>query len=148
MAIAELSPLARIELFYGAVPLVDDLLSIPAGLTHVSAIHTSEGLLTPSSWLMRSGRRVGFVAAPTDEVLGVAGLRDATYPEWEDSIIETDEATTVARAALNLHANRASGQSLDQEEHLRRQLAAQEEYEGTKRNSVGRIPSGSRPVLE
>lgn len=148
MAIAELSPLARIEIFYGEVPLIDGFLNLPAGLTHVSGIHTTSGLMTPSSWLPRSGRRIGFVSTPTDAVLGVSGLRDAAYPEWEDSIIETDEATTIARSALHLHANRAAGQALDQEEHLRRQLAAQDEYERTKRNSVGRIPAGSRLVLE
>lgn len=148
MAIAELSPLARIEMFYGEVPVVADHLVLPAGLTHVSTIHTTAGPLTAMSWAPRSGRRIGFTTTPSEATYGVSGLRDATYPEWEDSVIETDEATTVARAALNLHANRAAGQALDQEEHLRRQLAAQEEYERTKRNSVGRIPAGSRPVLE
>lgn len=148
MAVAELSPLARLEIFYGEIPVINEYLNLPAGLTHVAAVHTTTGQMTPNSWITRSGRRIGFVVAPTDATLGVSGLRDAAYPEWEDSVIETDEATTVARAALHLHANRAAGQALDQEEHLRRQLAAQDEYERTKRNSVGRIPAGTRPVLE
>ncbi len=148
LAIAELSPLSRIEVFYPAVPLSDLVVPIPNGLTHISAVSTASGLLTPTSWTIQSGRTILLTAALTDVVLGVTGIRDAAYPEWVYRIIETDEATTVARAALHLHAARAAGQGIDQEEHLRRQLAAQDEYERTKRNSVGRIPSGTRPVLE
>jgi hypothetical protein len=148
LTIAELSPLSRIEVFYGAVPLVDTVLVIPAGITHVSAVTTSTGPLTPSSWRMGTGRTIVLSDILTDTVIGISGIRDASYPQWEDSIIECDEATAVARASLHLHAARAAGQGIDQEEHLRRQLAAQDEYERTKRNSVGRIPAGTRPVLE
>jgi hypothetical protein len=148
IAVAELSPLARIELFYDAVVVASDLLTLPAGITHVSTVHTSTGLLTPGSWILRSGRRIGLTATTDETTLGITAIRDAIYPLWEDSILEVDEATTVARAAMHLHANRAAGTGLDQEEHLRRQLAAQEEYERLKRNSVGRIPAGSRMILE
>lgn len=149
LSIAELSPLARIEVFYGEVPISSDLfMTIPSGLTHIAAVHTTTGLLTPASWTMRSGRRISLADDPSVTTLGITGLRDAAYPEWEDSIVETDEATTVARTALHLHASRASGPGIDQEEHLRRQLAAQDEYDRTKRNSVGRIVTGSRAVLE
>jgi hypothetical protein len=74
-------------------------------------------------------------------------LRHPGYPPYETSIIETNPTATSEIAAFHLHQARASGQALDFEEHLRRQLAAEQTAERAKRNSVTRFPSGTREVL-
>ena len=147
-AITELAPLARIEVHLPSVPNLEDEIVIPHGITHVSAVYDGGALVAQSGWTLVGGRRLTFTTAPSNDLVTVIGLRDASLPRWEDSIVETDEASTIARAAQHLHASKARGQGLDQEEHLRRQLAAQDEYERAKRNSVGRIPPGTRPVRD
>jgi len=147
IAVNELSEQARIEVRIEDALVVDDLFTLPAGITHISEIWSNEDKLLPVDWHVRTGRRIAWEATPTEPV-DLVGIRSATFPLWEDSIIESDPFTTSARAAFLLHANRAGGAAIDPEEHLRRQLAASDDYERGKRNSVGRIPPGSRPVLE
>lgn len=147
VAINELSLQTRIETRFEAIAIANDLLVVPKGITHVSEIYANGTKLTPDAWHMRSGRRIFFDTTP-DAPLDLIGLRQAGFPQFEDSIVETDPAATIARAANLLHANRAGGAAIDTEEHLRRQLAAADDFERARRTAVGRILPGTRIVVD
>jgi hypothetical protein len=147
IAVNELAQQVRTEVRLEDITIDDDLTTLPRGITHVSEIWADGVKLKPGDWLMRSGRRVGFTTTPAEPV-DLIGQREAGFPVWEDSIVETDPFTTVARASMLLHANRAGGAAIDPDEHLRRQLAAADDFERGRRTSVGRILPGSRAVLE
>lgn len=147
MAVNELAEQVRTEVRLEAVTVTNDLVTLPRGITHVAEVWADGIKLRPDAWLMRAGRRVGFISTPTDPV-DIIGQREAGFPVWEDSIVETDAFTTVARAAFLLHANRAGGAAIDTEEHLRRQLAAADDFERGRRTAVGRILAGSRMVID
>jgi hypothetical protein len=148
MAINELSNQARIELRINDIQAdEDDIITIPNGVTHISEVWGDNEAILPATWRPLPGRRIIFETLP-DEPIDLIGIRQAGFPLWEDSIVETDPTTTVARAANLLHASRAGGAAVDPEEHLRRQLAAADDFERARRTSVGRIPPGTRPVLE
>lgn len=147
VAINELSQQTRIETRVENILVVNDLLTVPRGVTHITEIWANHIKLVASTWHMESGRRIAFDSTPEAPV-DLIGLRQASFPQFEDSIIETDSAATIARGANLLHANRAGGAAIDTEEHLRRQLAAADDYERARRIAVGRIPPGTRIVLE
>lgn len=147
LAINELAPQTRIDIRVEAITVTDDLATIPTGITHISEVWADGEKLLPTDWSMRPGRQIGFETTPSDPV-DLIGQRVASFPVWEDSIIETDAVSTIARAAFVLHTGRASSSATDLDEHLRRQLAAADDYERARRTSVGRIRPGTRPVLE
>mgnify|MGYP001545240127 FL=1 len=147
VAIDELSEQARIETRIEAIPVVDDLALVPDAITHVSAIFNDHEKMLPGDWHMEPGRQIAFDTSPNDPV-DLVGLRQAGYPMYEDSYIETNPTATIARAANFLHANRAGGAAIDTEEHLRRQLASADYFERARRTAVGRILPGTRAVLE
>lgn len=147
MAVNELSQQVRTEVRLENITITDDLTTLPRGIVTVAEVWADGVKLKPNEWIMRAGRQIGFPTTPAQPV-DIIGQREAGIPVWEDSVLETDPFTTVARAAFLLHANRAGGTAIDIEEHLRRQLAAADDFERGRRTAVGRIMPGSRAVLE
>jgi hypothetical protein len=146
-AIAEIAPMTRIEEQIGPMPAVLGEVALPKGINYVSEVFsdTTDAEVSRSTWDLRTRRRL--VVPTTNLAVHVRGLRDAVMPTWEDSIVETAVSTTIARAAITLHSSRASGPALDMEEHLRRQVAAQDDYERSLRRTAGRMPAGVREVM-
>jgi hypothetical protein len=147
VAVNELSQQTRIETRIENISVVDDLLVVPRGITHVSAVFANHIKQLPADWHMESGRRIAFDTSP-DAPVDLIGIRESGFPQYEDSLVETDVTATIARGANLLHANRAGGSAIDTEEHLRRQLASADDFERARRTAVGRIPPGTRIVLE
>ena len=149
LAISELAQQARIDMRLTNLDLLvdaDDRVVLPPELSHVSELWSNGTKLLPTEWSMMPNRRIQFSTTP-DAPTEVVAQRSAAAPVWEDSILEIDPPSLVARASNFLHASRAGGAAIDNEEHLRRQLAASDEYERVKRGAVGRIPPGSRAVI-
>ena len=147
IAINELSEQARIITRIQNILLdTNDDAIVPRGITHITEIWANGTKLLPADYTLYSGRRIHFATTP-DAPVDLIGLREAVFPRYEDSIVEVDAASVIARGANFLHANRAGGAAIDVEEHLRRQLAAADDFERAKRIAVGRIPPGTRVVL-
>lgn len=147
LSVSDTSELARIPVMLSGLEAVNGIASVPAGVTHISQVFDVDGApLTSASWGMQSGRRL-LVSGDLTGAISVLGIRDAGIPVWEDSIIETPSAVLVARSAMVLHAARAGGSAIDVEENLRRQMAAQDEYDRALRRSAGRVPRGMVEVL-
>ncbi len=146
-AVSDLSEITRIPVeITGLVLDADDIFVLPAGITHIATIYDGNDVLQPKDWSLLTGRRIKLLSEP-DDTVKVIGLRHASFPIWEDSIIETDPTATILKAAHILHSTRALGQALDFEEHLRRQLAAEQAADRATRNAVGRLLPGTREVL-
>src|SRR5688572_23484930 len=111
VSINELSEQARIEMRIEDALVVDDLFTLPAGVTHISEVWSDTDKLLPTDWHMRTGRRVAWETTPTEPVDLVA-IRAAVFPTWEDSVVESDPFTVSARAAMLLHASRAGGAAI------------------------------------
>lgn len=150
-AVQDLLYLSRIPYTLSDIAVPSDgLITLPDYLTHVVDVWVPDSdvgsvPLANDSWSLQPGRTL---YVDTDEsTVTVMVLSHAHVPLWEDSLVDIDPAVVIARAAHLLHANRAGSSTIDLDEHLRRQLAARDEYEQSRRSSVGRIPAGSRKIL-
>lgn len=152
VAVQDLLPLSRIQMTLPSIAIpTDGLIDLPLNVSHVYEVWVEdddEGLvrLAQNLWDTKPGRRVFIDSEADNATIGV--LAHASVPRWEDSLIDLDPAPVISRAAHLLHANRASSSTTDLDEHLRRQLAARDEYEQSKRSSVGRIPPGARKIID
>lgn len=151
VAVQDLTNLSRIQISLPALTLTDNLVTLPDHITHVTEVWVpddDEDLVRvgQTAWDTKPGRKL-YVDTEEDTVT-VTVLANATVPLWDDSLVDIEPASVIARAAHLLHANRAGSSTIDLEEHLRRQLAARDEYEQSKRSGVGRIPPGSRKVID
>ncbi len=135
-------------------------ITLPAGLTRVDTIwvdncasrNTVNGMeLTQNSWEPVVGRKVRVTidqqSLDVADTLVVRGTRQMRIPAFWDSEIDVESAPLVAGAAKELLAMRSGGPAVDVEEHLRRMLVAQQEFETSKRHSAGRPMPGSREVI-
>jgi hypothetical protein len=145
-AITELSPTAHIPIKLSNFVLTDSTILLPEYVSHIYLIYDDNDKISPLTWRAIDGRRIQFDTDPSGTIT-VMGLRSAGTATWDDSILETNPAATVALTAFHLHQNRASGQALDFEEHLRRQIAAEQTAERIRRNAVSRLPPGTRAIV-
>jgi len=162
----DMSERGRIPLRISGIPLVTTTytrrleLTLPAGFTRVDTLwvdncvarSTVEGMeLAQSMWEPRPGRKVvvaidGLSLAAGDTLIA-RGNRQMRVPAFWDSEIDVEASPLIAGAAKELLATRAGGPAVDVEEHLRRMLVAQQEFEATVRHSAGRPEAGSRLVI-
>lgn len=160
-AAKEMSGASRIPLAVSGLALVagsvegTKALTLPQGFLGVTSLYTAKGEEVPYDWwTTRPGRQLvltqdgGSADLETGDLVTVAGIRALYAPVWEDSVIEIEPTALKARAAVELLAARAGGAGVDAHEHLRRQLMAQQEYEGARRYAAGRMPAGIRPVID
>lgn len=148
----ELSPFARIPVRVDDVPVTEGEeagsveVVVPVGITRVHSV-TAGGIELPGSlWSMLSGRRI--LLTTDAETVSITGSRDGGVPKWEDSQLDFDAGAVVARVSAILHASRAASQTMDEEENLRRQMAAMDEYMELRRRSTGRPQTGQKEVIE
>jgi len=101
-------------------------------------------------WRLEPGRKLiigpDSVLAAGDTIT-ISGTRDLSFPLDEISTLDIEPTALVSRAAIELMATRSSGAALDQKEHLRRFVMAQQEFEQAVGTSAGRVPNGSRAVI-
>jgi hypothetical protein len=157
-AVSEVSDIARIEVHVPNIPLTtlsteSRVIQVPRGITHVHSVSVG-GLSIPlQGWNMQRGRQLNILGGASAEsgtqpFAAIIGIRPAGFSVWEDSILDFDSGTIIARVASLLHASRAGGQGADIDEHLRRQLAAMDEYQNLRSRAVGRPYPGSRLVID
>lgn len=145
VAVRDMAELSRIPVTL-ELAVASDAVTVPQLVTHIHQLYEDDTLLTNSAWDTLPGRRVYY---ETDELtLTVRGSRESWPPQWDDSLLDLPPAPIIARVAMQLHFNRARGNSSDLDEHLRRGMVAQDEWEQARRIVSGRIPSGSRLVLD
>ena len=149
----ELSSFARIPIRINGLEPVEGTESgtfevdIPYGISRVHNVIIDDEIALPGSgWVMRPGRKIFF--STDTELVSIEGIRDGTVPKWEDSYLDFDAGAVQARVAALLHASRAASQSMDEDENLRRQMAAMDEYMELRRRSTGRPQTGQRVVLD
>lgn len=149
-AISEVSDTARIQVHVPNIPIGEGgTIIVPRGLRDIHQVLLGDGTEIPfNKWNTRSGRRLIIQGAGNAEFAQVIGTRPAGIPRWEDSRLDYDSGTIVARAASLIHAKNARGQGRDMNEHLRRQLAAYDEFEVGRRRASGRPYAGSRTVVD
>lgn len=157
VAVRELAQRARIGVIIKDLALTEDAetgeltVTAPVGLTHTHTVYDAAGLeLREAQWAMRPGRRVVIQAGvvKVDDLVSLAGIRKLYFPQFDDSVVEIEPTSLVARAALELKAARAGGAGVDVKEHLRQQVLLQQEYEANLRHASGRPPAGIRPVID
>jgi hypothetical protein len=155
-AVREVATISRISVEISQIPVVTDTdgnreITIPDLVTHVTAVWDGATQLDADAWSMLPGRVIRLTdSAPetVSETLTITGVRTLSVPQFELSTLDIEPGVVIARAAVLLHAERARGGGVDVDEHLRRQLVAQEEFERNIRRVAGRIAQGSRPVID
>lgn len=153
-AITDLSSSIKIPVRTGNISFETDgggnfIIPVPNGFEYVNEIWHDNDEVDWDSWRLIPNRKIlvdagAVLTSPVD----IFGLRHAGYPVWDDSIIDHDVTAVVARASAYLHSTRAKGVATDPNEHLRRHLAALQEYEDNVRRTVGRIPANARRVIQ
>lgn len=159
VALSEISSRARIPLTVSGLTLVTGQVTetleatIPAGFTGIDMLLTAKGEEYPYDyWTTGPARKliittkVGSIAA--GDTVQVTGIRRLYLPQYDDSTSELEPTPVVARAAMELMASRAGGGGTDVNEHLRRQMMAEQEWQQSLRHAAGRVPGGLRPVME
>jgi hypothetical protein len=148
-ALADLGATARIKFSVPDVAVDEDFIfTAPRGFTHLSDLWVDDVQVSNLDWSLLPGRRVLVDGIDEDDLITVVGTRDAGIPVWDDSVLDIEPSPVIARAAMALHAMRAGGPGRDLDEHLRRQLAAQDEFERNHRRVAGRVATGSRRLIE
>jgi hypothetical protein len=154
-AFEEVKDVARIEVLTTGILFEPEgtstYVTVPRGMSHVNSINFELTEYGPATWAMSPNRRIAFLTTiPTTTIARsyITGIRQARPPVWMDSWLDFDPATMEAATAAALHFARAAGQGVDREDHLRRALSAEEQYQAKRRLNVGRLPPGLRAVLE
>lgn len=149
VALAEISRTARIETQIAGIPAFDGIFTVPNGIHHITSLWVEDAEVAFAASEMLPNRRVRLGAAyDTTAAVTLVGLRGQTPLNWEDSTLDIEPSVVVAKAVVQLHAGRVAGAGVDVEEHLRRQITAQNEFDALIKRVSGRLVSGSKAVIE
>lgn len=150
VAIADLSEIGRVEMQLTDIAVADNILSVPTGMTWVTGLWNGDTEIPLADWSMLPGRRIKLADGTYDdtESVTVIGIRSLSSLVWDDSYIDIEPGPIVARARQHLHSTMAAGAGVDIDEHMRRQLAAENEYQAARRWVGGRARSGAKQVIE
>lgn len=129
--------------------------TVPAGWTHVFDVWSKlagDDTVSPTQvaltdWAPTTGRTITIQSATADNEIILYGLRDARFPLWDDSTSDLDPEMVLALASAHLNIARASGSTLDPEDHMHRQIASFQELETVMRRRAGRAVNNQREVL-
>lgn len=124
--------------------------TVPVPLEWVYRVVNEDGdEVAWNDWDMRPSRVIEIDTSDVEDgdLFYLYGHIKITEPRWWDSYLNTEPGGILARVTHLLHAHHARGDALDPEEHLRRQLAALEEYDRLKRGGMDRLANGSKEVI-
>lgn len=155
VAISDLSAIGRVGVRYSDIAVADNVLNVPVGITWVTGlwgedVEGEEAEIPIANWEMLPGRRLRLATPAFDdtEAVTLTGIRPLSALVWDDSYLDIEPGPIVARARQHLHSTKAAGQGVDIDEHMRRQLAAENEYKDARRWVGGRARSGAMQVID
>lgn len=150
VAISDLSAIGRVEVQLADIAVADNIISVPTGVTWVTGIWEDDVEIPLADWEMLPGRRIQLADGTYDDTESVTltGIRALSALVWDDSLLDIEPGPVIARARQHIHSGKAAGQGIDIDEHMRRQLAAENEYQAARRWVGGRARSGAKQVIE